>query len=115
MSDTLRRIVCLTVLAAPASAAWAQPVPETIIQYFETDWVEITARIPELAAAGYTALWLPPPTKGAEGAIDVGFSVFDRFDLGEYDQRGTVRTKYGTRAELRRMVDEAHKYGIKVY
>lgn len=105
----------LALALAPATAAVAQPVPETIIQWFETDWAEITARMPELAAAGYTALWLPPPTKGAEGIVDVGFSVFDRFDLGEYDQRGTVRTKYGTLAELVAMVAEAHKYGIKVY
>ncbi len=99
-------------LSTPASA---QPEPQIILQYFETDWAEITRRIPEIAKAGYTALWLPPPTKGAEGVADVGFSVFDRFDLGEYDQRGTVRTKYGTREEVRRMVDEAHRFGIRVY
>jgi len=105
-------LLALLLWVGPATA---QPRPETIIQWFETDWAEITARLPELAAAGYTALWLPPPTKGAEGVADVGFSVFDRFDLGEYDQRGAVRTKYGTREEARRMVDEAHRFGIKVY
>lgn len=101
-----------TLLARPVAA---QPEPQIILQYFETEWAEITRRMPEIAKAGYTALWLPPPTKGAEGTADVGFAVFDRFDLGEYDQRGTVRTKYGTREELRRMVDEAHRFGIRVY
>ena len=71
-----------------------------ILQYFETDWAEITRRLPEIVMAGYDALWLPPPQKGAEGVRDVGFSVFDRFDLGDVDQRGTVRTRYGTRDEL---------------
>lgn len=86
-----------------------------IIQYFETSWSEVTARIPEIAAAGYTAIWLPPPTKGAEGVKDVGFSVFDRFDLGDRDQRGTIPSKYGTKEEAIALVAEAHRFGIKVY
>lgn len=104
--------VAALLAAAPAHA---QPHPQIIVQYFETEWAEITARMPELAAAGYTALWLPPPTKGAEGDVDVGFSVFHRFDLGDLDQRGTVRTKYGTRDEVVRLVQEAHRFGLLVY
>lgn len=110
--------VTLSVVAASvgfAGSAEAQPHPETIIQYFETSWVEVTARMPEIAAAGYTSIWLPPPTKGAEGVVDVGFSVFDRFDLGSVDQRGTIATRYGTHAELIAMVEEAHRFGLKVY
>ena len=34
---------------------------EVILQYFNTSWNEIAMRMPELAEAGYTALWLPPP------------------------------------------------------
>jgi hypothetical protein len=103
-------VVC--VLSGPAAA---QPHPETILQYFETSWAEVAARVPEVAAAGYTAIWLPPPTKGAEGVRDVGFAVYDRFDLGDRDQRGTVATRYGTKAELQHMVREAHRFGLKVY
>lgn len=106
--------LALFASAVPAPAI-AQPHPETILQYFETSWSEITARMPEIAAAGYTAIWLPPPTKGAEGTADVGFSVFDRFDLGDRDQRGTIPTKYGTRDDVVRMVQEAHRFGLKVY
>jgi glycosidase len=107
-------LVGIAVLVAPWPAL-AQPHPETIIQYFETPWTEVTARLPEIAAAGYTAVWLPPPTKGAEGTADVGFSVYDRFDLGDKDQRGTIRTKYGTKEEAIRLVEEAHRLGLKVY
>ena len=103
------------ILFLTASPAYAQPEPQTIIQYFETPWAEVTDRIPEIAAAGYTAIWLPPPTKGAEGTADVGFSVFDRFDLGDLDQRGTIPTKYGTKAEVVRLVAEAHRFGLLVY
>lgn len=105
----------VAIASASAPPAFAQAHPETIIQYFETSWTEVAQRMPEIAAAGYTAVWLPPPTKGAEGVVDVGFSVFDRFDLGSVDQRGTIRTRYGTHDELIAMVQEAHRFGLKVY
>lgn len=111
---TLTAVVVAAAALSP-SASRAQPRPQTIIQYFETSWAEITRRMPEIAAAGYTAIWLPPPTKGAEGTADVGFSVFDRFDLGDRDQRGTVATKYGTKEEVIELVREAHRFGIQVY
>lgn len=34
---------------------------EAMLQYFNTSWAEITAKMPELAEAGYSSLWLPPP------------------------------------------------------
>lgn len=114
----MRRSVTTAIAAIAVTfsfEAQAQPHPEMIIQYFETSWAEVTARIPEIAAAGYTAIWLPPPTKGAEGTADVGFSVYDRFDLGDRDQRGTIATKYGTKEEAKQLVREAHRFGLKVY
>ncbi|MDB4363989.1 hypothetical protein N9Z09_01625, partial [Akkermansiaceae bacterium] len=56
---------------------------EVILQYFNTSWAEIEARMPELAEAGYDSLWLPPPFKAGAGAYSVGFDTFDRFDLGD--------------------------------
>ena len=56
----------------------------------------------ELAAAGFTALWLPPAYKGTGGAYDVGYGVYDMYDLGEFDQKGSVRTKYGTKERVPR-------------
>jgi len=100
---------------ASATLVGARPAEgRVILQYFETDWKEIEARMPELAVLGYDAIWLPPPQKGAEGVRDVGFSVYDRFDLGDQDQRGTVRTRYGTRAELSAMSQAAHRLGLRV-
>jgi alpha-amylase len=87
---------------------------ETLIQYFNTDWNEIAAKMPELAEAGYDAIWLPPPTKGS-GGLSVGYDLWDRFDLGSKDQRGSVRTRYGTEAELLRLIETAHRFGIRVY
>lgn len=74
----------------------------------------MTQKMPELAEAGYTALWLPPPTK-ASGGLSVGYDLWDPFDLGNKDQRGGVRTFYGTKEELLEMVETAHRFGIRVY
>ena len=67
-------------------------------------WDDTARRARELAAAGITAVWLPPAYKGTGGPNDVGYGVYDMYDLGEFDQKGSVRTKYGTRAQYLRAV-----------
>ncbi len=63
-------------------------------------WTTLASRATELAERGFTSVWLPPVYKGAGGKEDVGYGVYDLFDLGEFDQKGSVRTKYGTKDEL---------------
>ena len=87
---------------------------EVILQYFNTGWGEIASKMPEIAEAGYSALWLPPPSK-ASGGLSVGYDLWDPFDLGGVEQRGTIRTKYGTEGELLHLVEVAHRFGIRVY
>ena len=78
-------------------------------------WKRLKEEAPNLAKAGITALWLPPAYKGMNGAKDVGYSTYDLFDLGEFDQKGSVRTKYGTKEEYLSAVRECCSYGIEVY
>ena len=85
-----------------------------MLQLFNLSWDEVSEKMPEIAEAGYTSLWLPPPTKGG-GELSIGYDLFDPFDLGDKDQRGTVRTRYGTKEELQRMVATAHRFGLRVY
>ena len=68
-----------------------------------------------LAASGFTALWLPPATKGAFGDHGVGYAVYDKYDLGEFDQKGSVPTKYGTKSQYVKAVTAAKKAGLDVY
>ena len=104
-------IVALLFLAC----AGARPArAEAMLQLFNLSWNEVAQKMPELAEAGYTSLWLPPPTKGS-GGYSVGYDLWDPFDLGDKDQRGTVATRYGTREELLRMVRIAHRFGLRVY
>jgi alpha-amylase len=78
-------------------------------------WKELKTNAKDLAERGVTALWVPPPYKGAGGGYDVGYGVYDLFDLGEFDQKGTVRTKYGTRDEFLAACEEARESGIRIY
>lgn len=85
-----------------------------MLEIFQISWNDLIVKMPEIAEAGYTSLWLPPPTKGGS-VYSVGYDVFDPFDLGDKNQRGTVSTKYGTQAQLVQMVQVAHRFGIRVY
>lgn len=87
---------------------------EAMLQLFNVNWDELNAKMPEIAEAGYTSLWLPPPAK-AGSVFSVGYDLFDPFDLGDKNQRGTIRTKYGTKAELLQVVETAHRFGLRVY
>jgi alpha-amylase len=80
-----------------------------------TLWHEMADRAAELAAAGFTAIWLPPAYKGHVGGYDVGYGVYDMYDLGEFDQKGTVRTKYGTRDEYLAAIGALQAAGLAVY
>ncbi|MFM2304872.1 MAG: hypothetical protein RLZZ135_2284 [Cyanobacteriota bacterium] len=78
-------------------------------------WNQLAKDATELAAAGFTALWLPPAYKGSNGGYDVGYAVYDLFDLGEFDQKGSKATKYGTKDEYVRAIEHAHAAGINIY
>ena len=68
-----------------------------------------------LVEKGITSVWLPPAYKGQAGISDVGYGVYDLYDLGEFDQKGTVATKYGTREEYLACVKAFQDAGIDVY
>ena len=78
-------------------------------------WKQLAGNAQKLAESGITALWLPPAYKGAAGGNDVGYGVYDLFDLGEFDQKGSVRTKYGTSDEYLTAIKAAQKAGMQVY
>jgi len=94
---------------------------QTFIQFFHWYspgggmlWKNFAKEILNLSQLGITAAWLPPPFKGGTGAASVGYDVYDLFDLGEFDQQGTVATKYGTKEEFIKAVRKAHKKNILV-
>lgn len=90
----------------------------TIMQYFEwylqddgQHWQRLIDDAPHLATIGVTKVWLPPAFK-ATGTNDVGYGVYDLFDLGEFDQKGTIRTKYGTKDDYIRAIQTLKAHDI---
>ena len=77
-------------------------------------WLRVAEQAELFAKAGITAVWLPPAYKGQAGKNDVGYGVYDTYDLGEFDQKDTVATKYGTRAEYQAAIDAIHANGMEV-
>ncbi|NML64530.1 alpha-amylase [Hymenobacter sp. RP-2-7] len=114
---------------APANATTAanatSTVPGTMMQGFywdvpattnnQTWWQLLGSQATELSQAGITAMWLPPAYKGSAGGYDVGYGVYDRYDLGEFNQKGTVATHYGTLGQLQSCISSLHGQGIQVY
>lgn len=77
-------------------------------------WRRLAQLAPRLAEENFTSVWMPPAYKGAQGPSDVGYGVYDLWDLGEFDQRGSVATKYGTREEYQNAVNALRGAGLNV-
>ena len=90
-------------------------VPVDIKNRNGTWWDNLAGKSQDIKEAGFTGIWTPPPSKALTGIEDVGYSVSSHFDLGNYNQRGTIETRYGSRAELENMVRAMHERGIEVY
>lgn len=92
-----------------------------MMQYFEwylpencLFWERCRQQAPRLKEDGFDMMWLPPAYKGASGARSVGYDVYDTYDLGEFDQKDTVATKYGTKEEYLNAVKALQDQGIEV-
>ncbi|HEV2694777.1 MAG TPA: alpha-amylase family glycosyl hydrolase [Verrucomicrobiae bacterium] len=105
--------VCL--LLAFLTFATLSARSEAMLELFNVSWSQVTAKMPEIAEAGYDSLWLPNPAKGNSGTSSYGYDQFDPFDLGGVNQQGTVATRWGTQSQLIQMVQTAHRFGIRVY
>ena len=93
-----------------------------LVQYFTantTDSQDLWKKAAEDAAVlkkmGATAVWFPPATKGAQGKEDMGYAPYDLYDLGEFDQKGSVGTRYGTKDEYIAAIKAMKDQGINVY
>ncbi|HEY5465223.1 MAG TPA: alpha-amylase [Hanamia sp.] len=92
----------------------------TMLQYFHwylpndgNLWKQLKSEAPRLKDLGFSAIWLPPAYKGASGGDSVGYDIYDLYDLGEFDQKGSVRTKYGTKQEYIDAIDAIHHEGMR--
>ncbi|MEW5319277.1 MAG: hypothetical protein WDW38_010440 [Sanguina aurantia] len=80
---------------------------EILFQGFNWDshatryYKQLTAQIPELAAAGFTAVWMPPPS---DAVGPQGYLPRDLYNLD---------SAYGTESELRDLISVMKEHGVK--
>lgn len=94
---------------------------QTLLQYFhwyynEADklWIKAGKEAEKLAQMGITGVWFPPAYKANSGASSVGYDPYDLYDLGEFDQKNTVATKYGIKEDYQNAIQLLQKNGVNV-
>ncbi|KAJ5762089.1 uncharacterized protein N7511_005471 [Penicillium nucicola] len=100
--------------------SWNAPDNKLIMQTFEwhvpadrQHWRRLANALPGYQAIGIDQLWIPPGCKG----MDVngnGYDIYDLYDLGEFDQKGAVPTKWGSRGDLESFLEQARGLGMGV-
>ena len=93
----------------------------TMLQFFEwyypadgSLWNHFKEEAPKLKEIGIDTVWLPPAHKGTEGNQSNGYDSYDLYDLGEFDQKGSVATKYGTKEEFVNAIAAGKASGLQV-
>ncbi|NUQ82897.1 MAG: DUF1939 domain-containing protein, partial [Bacteroidetes bacterium] len=125
----MKRLVTMMLLVLGlAGSLTAQD--KTMLQGFYWDvtpggvwWDQLAAKAPELSAAGFDILWIPPFYKGQNGTFDVGYTPYDYYDLGNYNSKGgdnfndgnTVETRYGSKTELKTMINAYHAVSMQIW
>jgi alpha-amylase len=125
----LRKTIFLLALLF-TSKCFAQDAPPVMIQGFYWDvtpggvWYD-TLRIKAelLKRAGISAIWIPPVYK-SDNQNGVGYSPYDFYDLGDFDNTGGnvtsgigqfTATRYGVYSQLAQMIAEYKRLNIEVY
>lgn len=81
-----------------------------------TWWNFVKEKISSLKNTGFTALWLPPASKAANlDGMSMGYDPYDFYDLGEFEQKGSVKTWFGSKQELIELIDTIHDNKMQVY
>ena len=106
----------------PFDTAANKPGGPVMMQAFYWDvpaggtwWDTLTTKVDRWADAGIDSIWLPPVSKGQSGGLSMGYDPTDYFDFGNFDQNGSVETRFGSKSELENLISKAHAANLKVY
>jgi alpha-amylase len=93
----------------------------TMMQAFEwyvpddhQHWKRLEDQMVQLKANGIDNIWIPPGCKASSPSGN-GYDIYDLYDLGEFDQKGGITTKWGTKDELLSMTKKAKETGVGLY
>ncbi len=91
-------------------------VPVNVSTLHGSWWDTLNSKATILKNAGITGLWVPCPAKGNWGVTDMGYGIYDHYDLGNYFQKGSTETRFGSRQALTNMLSVMHQSpAIHVY
>ena len=79
-----------------------------------TWWNTISGKAATWSQVGIDAVWLPPVSKALAGASSMGYDPFDYYDLGQYAQKGSTETRFGSKTELEQFIATAHRNQLSV-
>lgn len=79
----------------------------------QTQYSRLNRLLPRFSHLGVTSLWLPPGCK-ANNPQGNGYDIYDLWDLGEFEQKGSRSTKWGSRQELDDLIKRAKELGIDI-
>ncbi|RVU02799.1 T9SS type A sorting domain-containing protein [Mucilaginibacter limnophilus] len=105
------------------------PDPNSMVPTETWHYDRIAKQANIIASSGFTAVWLPPFSKGnlgfsgsaanprfiVGGIYDGGYGLFDDYDLGDKLQNGNYQTRYGSRTQLTRMIAMLRANGLDTY
>ena len=87
---------------------------EAYLPFLGSHWNNIKKFAKYFSKLGISAVWLPPCCKNMH-QFNMGYDVYDLYDLGEFRTPIFKRTRYGTKKGLERAISALHGYGISVY
>lgn len=84
------------------------PPPNDQLRGPDSHWQRLARILPSLAELGISSMWVPPGCKANE-ALGNGYDCYDLWDLGEFDQKGSRATRWGSREDLDDMMKVARE------
>ncbi|MGC8964508.1 MAG: alpha-amylase, partial [Brevinematia bacterium] len=67
-------------------------------------YTTVSNKVYDLYTAKVEVIYLPPPSKGMSGGYSMGYDPYDYYDLGAYNQKGSVATRFGTQTDLKNLI-----------
>nr|OQO15518.1 hypothetical protein B0A51_17838 [Rachicladosporium sp. CCFEE 5018] len=91
----------------------SQPPPTNSTHSLTSHYALLSRLLPSLPSLGITTIWLPPGCKSNTVGSN-GYDCYDIWDLGEFDQKYSRATKWGSREELADLIRKAGELGVEV-
>ncbi|KIW04820.1 uncharacterized protein PV09_04004 [Verruconis gallopava] len=97
------------------------PPNSVLLQGFEWNvpadqkhYKRLLSSIESLKSIGIDNIWLPPGCK-ASSPEGNGYDIYDLYDVGEFEQKGSTATKWGSKDDLLALSQKAREIGVGLY